>query len=215
MEREIIKNFRNMDLELIETSPAKPGHQPFSERKASTTSQSMAVSRGRELNPALFGESANRSTGKPKVIEGSLQNELPHLMQNDQKLNDLKHQMSVMAENLGQLTQHMQEWARWAKTTDTKFDRVNNQLTKLEQNDHYIVNEAAQKFSQINTRFGERKSIDIKTQEMMDRHNSVLKSFEMRLTQLQRILAEKEAQLLATTAALNESKMEIARLKRM
>ncbi len=204
-----------MDLELIETSPAKPGHQPISERRANSMPSTMAVTRSRELNPALFGETANRSVGRSKVIEGSLQNELPHLMQNDQKLNDLKHQMSVMAENLGQLTQHMQEWTRWAKTTDSKFDRVNNQMTKLEQNDHYIVNEAAQKFSHINTRFGERKSIDIKTQEMMDRHNSVLKSFEMRLTQLQRILAEKEAQLLLTTAALNESKMEIARLKRM
>jgi len=207
MEREISKNFRNMDLELIEPSPAKAGHQPFSERRAT----SMAATRGRELNPALFGEVAGRS----KVIEGSLQNELPHLMQNDQKLNDIKIQVSAMAENLGILNQHMQEWARWAKTTDSRFDRINNQMAKLEQNDHYIVNEAAQKFSHINTRFGERKSIDIKTQEMMDRHNSVLKSFEMRLTQLQRILAEKEAQLLTTTAALNEAKMEIARLKRM
>jgi hypothetical protein len=37
----------------------------------------------------------------------------------------------------------------------------------------------------------------------------------MRLTQMQKLMAEKEAQLLTTQATLNEAKMEIARLKRL
>jgi hypothetical protein len=163
----------------------------------------------RELNPALFGGTSSR---RPTVIDGSQQLDMPHVMQSDQKINDFGLQLGSMAEHVGKLTQQFTEWT---KSSHSKFERLQSQIAKLEQNDHYIVTEAAQKFSQVNTRFGERKSLDIKIQEMIDRHNSVLKSFEMRLTQMQRLLAEKESQLLATTAALNESKMEIARLKRM
>jgi len=42
----------------------------------------------------------------------------------------------------------------------------------------------------------------------------VIKSFEVRLNHMQRLLADKENQMAASQAALNEAKMEISRLKR-
>jgi hypothetical protein len=217
MEREINKKFvknlvKNTDIHDLELSESASGN-PIDDRLhriGANERQRGPRSAGpsRELNPALFADRGNPS----QVMAGALQNEYPHVLQNEQKINEMKNQISVMAEHVGKLSQQFSEWS---KSTHTKFERLQSQMTKLEQNDHYIVTEAAQKFSQINTRFGERRSIDIKIQEMIDRHNSVLKSFEMRLSQMQRLMAEKEAQLLATTAALNETKMEISRLKRM
>lgn len=162
----------------------------------------------RELNPALFGESASRS----KVFEGTPNHHLPHLMQTEQKILDLKAQMSVLAEAMGKWTSNYNDLV---KGTQLKFDRVQQVMVKLESNDQYIVTESAQKFSRINDRLAERKLIDAKIQEMVDRHNSVLKSFEMRMNQMQKLVAEKEALLASMQSALNEARMEIARLKRL
>jgi chromosome segregation ATPase len=163
---------------------------------------------GRELNPSLFAETSSRA----KVIEGGAHLQVPQVMHADQKIHELKAQISVLAEHLGKVSQGHTELA---KSSQHKFEKIQQVLIKLENNDQYIVNEAAQKFARMNDRFAERKSVDAKVQEMIDRHNSILKSFEMRLAQMQRILMEKESQLLTTQAALNETKMEIARLKRL
>lgn len=162
----------------------------------------------RELNPSLFADTSSRA----KVIEGGAHLQAPQVIQSEQKIHELKAQISVLAEHVGKLTQGHTELA---KSSQHKFEKVQQVLVKLENNDQYIVNEAAQKFARMNDRFAERKSVDAKIQEMIDRHNSILKSFEMRLAQMQRILMEKESQLLTTQAALNETKMEIARLKRL
>jgi DNA repair exonuclease SbcCD ATPase subunit len=176
--------------------------------KESATSAARPSSYARELNPALFGESAS----KAKVFEGSQASTLPHLMQTDQKIQDLRTQLETMADHLGKWTS---QYSEFVKSCQIKFDRVQQVMIKLENNDQYIVNESAQKFARVNDRFAERKSIDAKIQEMIDRHNSVLKSFEMRLTQMQKLMNEKEAQLLTAQGALNEAKMEISRLKRL
>jgi hypothetical protein len=192
MEREILK--KSEKSHISESDKASVGN--------------VGIGRNRELNPALFGE----PSAQAKVLDGSAQSQLPHLMQTEQKVNEMKTQLGMMAEHVGKLTEQFTEFA---KSSQIKFERIQQYLQKLEQNDHQIVSEATQKFSQINTRLGERKSTDNKIHEMVDRHNSVLKSFEMRLTQMQKLIMEKEAQLLTAQAALNEAKMEIARLKRL
>ena len=162
----------------------------------------------RELNPSLFGEGSS----KTKLLEGPINNQFPHLIQSDQKIQDLKSQISIMAETMGKWNQ---QYAEFMKTCQLKFDRVGQILTKLESNDQAIISEATQKFSRINDRLAERKSVEAKIQEMIDRHNSVVRSFELRLNQMQKLLADKETQMMSTQAALNEAKVEIARLKRL
>jgi hypothetical protein len=75
--------------------------------------------------------------------------------------------------------------------------------------------ESGQKISQLNQKLTERKSLEMKVQEMVDRHNNVIKSFEVRMGQLQKLLAEKDAMLVSAQATLNDAKMEITRLKRL
>lgn len=224
MEREIRRNYQKnedfegkMDLEFIEDPDALEltSNQVRSQgRVIPRTAPPRSLLHQRELNPALFG-----GPRRGQVVDGSMQPQLPHVIQNDQQIGEIKHQVSSISEAVGQLNSQLNEvnrvnQARFDKV-QISVERLQSMITKLEQNDHYIVNEAAQKFSQVNSRFAERKTIDAKIQDMIDRHNSVLKSFEMRLSQMQRVIAEKEAQILATSAALNEAKMEIARLKRM
>jgi chromosome segregation ATPase len=188
-----------------EINPANPA--PTAE-KPSPALKSPAPSSPRSLNRNLFADPAQSA----KVVEGYSHSQLPHLMQTEQKIQEVKSQLSTLSEHFGQWTNNYSEFA---KSAHLKFERIYQALQKLEANDHLIVTETSQKFSRINERFAERKSVDAKIQEMIDRHNSVLKSFEMRMSQMQRQLAEKEATLISAQAALNETKMELSRLKRL
>jgi hypothetical protein len=161
----------------------------------------------KELNPELFGE----RPAKSRVLETGSASQATHLHSLEQKVQETRMQVQQMSENLAKVVAQINEFIRGSQT---KFDRVHQAIQRLEQNDQALNLEAAQKISQIHNRLGERRTMDLKIQEMIDRHNTVLRGFEVRLGQMQKILMEKESQLISSQAALNEAKMEIARLKR-
>lgn len=158
----------------------------------------------KELNPELFGENQTKS----RVFEPPAANQVNLL---EQRVAESRVQIQQLSENLAKVVSQINEFIR---NSQSKFERMNQAIARLEQNGQALNIEAAQKINQIHNRLGERKTMDLKIQEMIDRHNSVLRSFEVRLQQMQKILTEKEAQLVASQSALNETKMEIARLKR-
>lgn len=158
----------------------------------------------KELNPELFGE----SHAKSRVFEPQAINNVSVL---EQKVAETRQQIHQVSENLNKIVGQINEFIR---NSQNKFDRLAQSIQKLEQNDQVLNMEAAQKISQLHSRLGERKTTDLKIQEMIDRHNNVLRSFEVRLSHMQKILNEKDAQVISAQAALNEAKMEIARLKR-
>jgi chromosome segregation ATPase len=160
----------------------------------------------KELNPELFGEAGQKS----RVFEAPAQNNHVHVL--EQKILETRNQVHHLAEGLNKIVSQINEFI---KSSQVKFERMQQALNKLEQNDQALSVDATQKISALHTRLGERKSMDYKIQEMIDRHNSVLRSHEVRMAQLQKLVSEKEAQVLAAQSALNETKMEIARLKRL
>jgi TolA-binding protein len=119
--------------------------------------------------------------------------------------------MMSVNEQLSKMTQAMNEAN---KNGSARMERFQQGLSRLETSHNGLATEAGQKIQQINNKLAERKALDMKIQEMVDRHNNIIKSFEVRLNHMQKLLAEKEAQTAAAFAALNEAKMEIARLKR-
>lgn len=159
----------------------------------------------KELNPELFGESA----GKSRVFEAPASN---HINVLEQKILETRGQIQHLAENMNKIVSQVNEFI---KSSQVKFERMQQALQKLEQNDQALSVDATQKISALHTRLGDRRSMDYKIQEMIDRHNSVLRSHEVRMAQLQKLVSEKEAQAIAAQSALNEAKMEIARLKRL
>ena len=70
------------------------------------------------------------------------------------------------------------------------------------------------KFTQVASRLAEKKLHDQKIQELVDRHNQVIKTFEVRLVHFQNLLLEKERLLAQTKSELNSAKMEISRIIR-
>lgn len=165
----------------------------------------------KELNPELFGEK--------KVVKSSVLESHPNLGTNnanylntDRQIFELKSQNHNLAEQLNKIVNTVNELI---KTSNIKFEKQSHLLTRLEQSHNGLALEAGQKMALLSQRVNERKAVDLKVQEMVDRHNNVIKSFEVRMNHLQKLLAEKEAQMITAQTALNDAKMEIARLKRM
>ncbi len=164
----------------------------------------------KELNPDLFGESGlSRSrhleTASPSVLGTQQLKEL------DLKLAEMRMQVNATIENMNRFATQVNEALR---QSHQKFEKMEQVVGQLEQGQHALTLDNTQRLSQLSQRLGERKTLDLKVQEMIDRHNTVLKAYELRLNQLQKLIAEREQQILSTQAALNEAKMEIARLKR-
>ena len=170
----------------------------------------------KELNPELFGEVASK-TAKSYDLEG--QTVLGMVMRTDQKVVELKDeireirtQINSVIERIGQLVGQMNEYI---KSTQIRFDGVSKQVNRLDRNDQALSQDTTEKVTQLQTRLGDRRVMDLKIHEMLERHNGIIRSYEVRLNQLQKLIAEKEAQTVAAQAALNEAKMEISRLKRL
>lgn len=157
----------------------------------------------KELNPLLFGENAQKS----RLVDKSMPS--PQL---EQKIQETKQQMQSVTEALQRIVSQMNEYM---KTNQAKLERMTSSISTLEANDEIISKDTNDKMNQLNARLGERKSMDAKVQDLVDRQNNILRTFEVRLNHMQMLLNEKDAQLVSSQAALNEAKMEIARLKRM
>lgn len=161
----------------------------------------------KELNPELFG-----MVSTSRYVQTSGDPEVRSQQSLEARVFELKDQLHQQAEQFSTWASQITEFV---KNTHMKFDRIHQTLGKLDQVQNSLTQETTQKFSYIQTKLGERRSIDQKTHEMVDRHNSVLRTYEVRMGQLQKLISEREAQLLQAQAALNEARMEIARLKRL
>ncbi|KYG66097.1 hypothetical protein AZI86_03260 [Bdellovibrio bacteriovorus] len=164
----------------------------------------------KELNPELFGEK--------KVVKSSPADAAANLGNNSNYLNTDRQIFELRSQNQNlhnQLEKIVGSVNEWIKTSNVKFEKQASLLTRLEQSHNGLATEAGQKISMLSAKVNERRALDLKVQEMVDRHNNIVKSFEVRMNHLQKLLAEKEAQMIASQAALNEAKMEIARLKRL
>lgn len=168
----------------------------------------------KELNPELFGERRNAHSGATEPTPEYTRNvgDTPGFLDVDRQLLEIRQQAAAFQDEQRKLGAQMQEFM---KTSHLKLERLQQQMARLEHNHNGLAQETGHKLTQMNQKFIERKTLDQKIQDMVDRYTNVIKSFEVRMHHLQKLLADRETQMMAAQAALNEAKMEIARLKRL
>ena len=166
----------------------------------------------KELNPELFGEKKVTKTPSMDASSALGASSSNNYLNTDRQIFELKSQNQALVDQMNKVVATVNELI---KTSNNKFERQSALLSRLEQSHNGLATEAGQKITMLSQRVNERRSLDAKVQEMVDRHNNVIKSFEVRMNHLQKLLAEKEAQTVAAQTALNDAKMEISRLKRL
>ncbi len=163
----------------------------------------------KELNPELFGTGA---TGSTRYREGDGPTSQRQTLQLEEKIAEIRAQVKFTMDQMANLAAQVNEFI---KSSNSKFERLQAGLKAVDTSGKTNYSEIGQRMSHVHQRLNERKSWDAKVQEMIDRQNGVLKSYEVRMNHLQRLMSEKDAQLVSAQAALNEAKMEISRLKRL
>jgi hypothetical protein len=101
------------------------------------------------------------------------------------------------------------------KATTQRTERVSQRLVQLETMIGQKVEELNLKVAHILGKVHERRLTETKIEEMVDRHNNLVRSFETRMAQLTRALSEREIQLMNLSAVNEEARRELARLKRL
>jgi chromosome segregation ATPase len=180
----------------------------------------------KELNPDLFptgSNTSNQGNHKNKVSSSdfSAENREPlrqrlenkiQIQETDEKFAEVRLQIKLMQEKLASVVGQVNEFI---KSSQAKTDRQQAHLKSIDTQHQAHTQDLQAKLTHVHHRLNERKNMEQKIQELIDRHNAVLRSYEVRMTHMQRLISEKESQYLQSQAQLNELKMEISRLKRI
>ena len=147
---------------------------------------------------------AGRAPGSPgyfpmelKALEGQVQAARAQLASCDQKADATAFQR--------------QEFAR---ALSARLERFSSALKRLEESQSQQQQEMVAKHAVLAGKINERKTNDDKIIDLIERHNVIVRNFENRLVTLQRVLSEQELQLHASNTALEETRLELAKIKR-
>ena len=158
----------------------------------------------RRLNPQLFDENGSQQVAeKPHfsaVASKKMGDEMNHLKKT---LSRLESQVEVLRGQLAQVSDR----------SEKKSERVSKAMTQLEQQDRDSNLQLSQKIRRLEEQMAERKVIDGKITNMVDRYNMTLQQFENRLTSLQKVISEKEMTLMKYHSAIELIFKEIEKMK--
>lgn len=161
----------------------------------------------KELNYSFFGvEKAVREESEVHEIEVPVIDWLPSSSHVSKSKPDSPHK---------ELEELKTQVLEYQNSTKLKIDRMNNSIQKWEQNYADLSQEISSKMAILLQKLNDQKKFDQKVQDIVDRHNNLLKGYEVRMNQLQKLLQQKESDFVEAHSALKEAKSEIARIKRL
>jgi hypothetical protein len=96
-----------------------------------------------------------------------------------------------------------------------RFERVQGHFQAQNEMLRNSTMEVHNKIAQVVSRLNERKISEGVVKEMVDRHANVVQTFETRLQQFQKVMAEQEMQLMHARSELKQALQELERLKKL
>lgn len=197
----------------------------FQKQMSATVVKGSTMTMHRELNPQLFGNQTQvEKIGQPvdpqKPAQGIMGQggQKPHTPADTRAVpypnvdvKALEHQMSTLKLAFMQMERKMETTANrleeLARTTYGRLDRFAQAFARMEEINNNREQDNTTKFANVFAKVNERKLSDVKVQELVDRHNTIIRNFENRLLSLQRVISEQEMTLHNAQAALEESRI--------
>lgn len=96
-----------------------------------------------------------------------------------------------------------------------RIERIGSGAQRLDEKSQLKFAEIAEKLGSLVGRVTERKVSEQKIEEMLSRHNQTVQNFELRLTQMQKVISEQELKLVGYQSALRDALQELDRIKRI
>lgn len=137
------------------------------------------------------------------------------------KVDDVR----VLHLHIETLSRRMKEFESRVETMHTKveemttqnrarFERVQSHFKSQTEMLQNALSDVHTKIAQVVSRMNERKLSESVVKEMVDRHTNVVQTFEVRLSQVQKVMSEQEMQLMHARSELKQALQELARLKK-
>ena len=95
-----------------------------------------------------------------------------------------------------------------------RFERVQAHFQRQTEMMQSAMGDIHNKIAQVVSRMNERKLNENMVKEMVDRHGSVVQTFETRLQQFQKVMSEQELQLMHAKSELKQALHELSKLKK-
>ncbi|MEQ1878098.1 MAG: hypothetical protein ABL958_15755 [Bdellovibrionia bacterium] len=95
-----------------------------------------------------------------------------------------------------------------------KTEKMSIKIRLLEERQQGFIEDFQKKLTSFNVRMSDKPRVDIMVQEIIEKHNQIVRTFENRLGQLKRVVENQEAELYKIMNELQEARRELSRLKR-
>lgn len=178
---------------------------------------------GRELDrsshpaPQFQTPSSEKAKMRNELASGKAARESIPYLPNELRL--LERQLAALKVELSQnerknesLENKVEDFVR---SIQSRLERFSSFGARLEEAMTLQNRELLSKMANITAKVNERKVNESRIQDLVDRHNTLVRNFENRLHALQRVVSEQEMSLHNYHAALEEARAEITRLKRL
>lgn len=160
----------------------------------------------KQLNPALFSANTTEkvSDSKSWYIDPSSTLRFDRPVDRAE-LKRVEERFEVINDRVTELV----------KTNTLKGEKASQRVAQAEGRIEALAQEIRSKYAQLSGRVTERNLMETEVQSMLDRHNQVVRNFENRMTQMQRLIENQQMLLMNSQAAIEEARRELARLKRV
>ncbi len=163
----------------------------------------------RELNKGLFPSVEKKNSQPQNEGESSISKEdlrvLSFQIENLwQKVKELEPKVEKVQSRVHEL----------GSSSKVRFERVQNHFQRQGEMVQGQFGDMHAKIAQLLSKVNESRVSETRIQEMVDRHQQVVQSFEARLQQLKKLVTEQELQLSASRSELKDALKEISRLKK-
>lgn len=167
----------------------------------------------RELNRDLFGEPASTQLPSRPMTKRPE----PTMTATNEDVKLLSYQVETVMRKIKEFESRMEtlasKWDEFSSTAKLRFERIQGSFQRQTETMQSNFRDIHSKIATVASRTNERKMSETSTQEMMERHQQVVQSFEVRLQALQKSMSEQEYQLLSTKSEMRDVLKEIAKLK--
>ena len=162
---------------------------------------------GKQLNIELFGELRGNdfessSSHFPLAEAPQLPLDIDEQVRENQQLS---HRLS---EELEKIKTDQEEGSEVQRQ---KIERLQSSLARLELSHNSFVQDVSEKFQILVRKQNDQVKFEEKIQDLIDRHQNLINGYELRMQQLQKILGQKEVEIIELKSWLTDMKNERAR----
>ena len=155
----------------------------------------------RQINPGVFGDTFG-STGVTHSFEP-----LP--------LIDHSDTGPALDELAEKIEKQKYETEQTLKSICLRLEKAIQKTGLLDDRLNYIVKEINERLTYMMSRMKEKSFSDTKIEALIERHNQIVHSFELRISQSQKVIENQALQLSTQQALIDDARRQIEKLKRL